>query len=318
MLKFIMLKIFRSVIYRTFIMLKIIRAVIHSLEKLPSPPSPDGRVASLSTFSDSEYTNLRNIKWRTVSSLYYPLFKVFAKLTNLSLDFFVMDLKDPEPELFTLNKTDYSLYKRIQIEGNIRKLNTNLTGWDARLKPIVEDLSRRYHSFTDLPNQKISHAQFVLKGVCMGARNGSEVMAFKQNLTKQIDKDNLEVEVIGTDISPSAVLFQNMVIHDFHNPLPDNIGRVNFIYSNSLDQSNDPKKALSSWVDSLLPGGVIYLEFTRSHGKQSFSLLDPFSCETELFPFLFLKWMDGYAFIEKVLFPLHGSSTNAIFVIKCT
>jgi hypothetical protein len=233
----------------------------------------------------------------------------------------VIDLKDPEPELFTLNKTDYSLYKRIQIEANIRKLNYGTTGWDARLEPIVEDISRRYHSFTALPNQK-SHAQFGLKGVCMGARNGSEVMAFnnllKQNFTRQIDKDNLEVEVIGTDISPSAVLFQNMVIHDFHNPLPDNIGRVNFIYSNSLDQSNDPKKALSSWVDSLLPEGVIYLEFSRDHGKQSFSLLDPFSCETELFPFIFLKWMDGYAFIEKVLFPLHGSSTNAIFVIKRT
>ena len=123
---------------------------------------------------------------------------------------------------------------------------------------------------------------------------------------------------MGTDISPSAAMFENMVVHDFHNPLPDNIGEVNFIYSNSLDQSNDPKKALSSWVDSLLPEGVIYLEFSRSHGKQSFSLLDPFSCETEIFPFVFLKWMDGKAFIEKSLFPLDNSSATAIFVIKCS
>jgi len=306
------MKIIRSVIYRLksviYFLLKIIRSVIYLLQNEPNTPSPDERVASLSTFSDSQYTNLRNIKWRTVSSLYYPFFKVFARLTNLSLDFFVIDLNDPNPELYTLNQTDESLYKRIQIEGNIRKLNNRYTGWDVRVKPIVEDIIK-----------KTTPQSNSVKGVCMGARNGNEVIAFnnllKQTFARLNRNGNLQVEVIGTDISPSAALFENMVVHDFHNPLPDNIGKVNFIYSNSLDQSNDPRKALLIWVDSLLPGGVIYLEFSRMHGKKSFSLLDPFSCETELFPFIFLKWMDGKAFIEKILFPLDNSSTSGIYII---
>lgn len=46
-----------------------------------------------------------------------------------------------------------------------------------------------------------------------------------------------------------------MIVHDFHNPLPQDIGTVDFIYSNSLDQAADPKSALASWLVSLNEGG---------------------------------------------------------------
>ena len=106
-----------------------------------------------------------------------------------------------------------------------------------------------------------------------------------------------------------------MIVHDFHNPLPKECGVMDFIYSNSLDQANNPRLALESWLYSLSLTGCIYLEMQRGHGKQSTSLLDLFSCEIELFPYVFLKWdLDGY--IEKTIYPDPNNSTYGIFVIK--
>ena len=144
----------------------------------------------------------------------------------------------------------------------------------------------------------------------MGARNGSEVLAFESLL-----KEDYEVNVIGTDISPTAKTIQKMILHDFHKPLPRECGAMDFIYSNSLDQANNPRLALESWLHSLSPTGCIYLEMQRGHGKQSTSLLDPFSCEVELFPYVFLQWdMDGY--IEKIIYPDPNNLTHGIFLIK--
>ena len=264
-------------------------------------------VEHLSTFSDSEYVKLRNLKYRTLSSSIYPIFKLFSKITKISLDFFVIDLREKNPELFTLNRCDKSLYKKIQIEANIRKLDRGKTGKEELIKPIVDNFV----------NDHIVSSQDHIKGVCMGARNGSEVIAFEKMLDKALKKMKLlpTVNVIGTDISPSATLFPNMIVHDFHETLPENIGQVDFIYSNSLDQSNNPKKALSAWIDSLTPCGVIYLDYSSRNGKQSFSMLDPFSCEIELFPFVFLKWMSGKAFIQKAIFR-EEIPNSATFVIK--
>ena len=144
----------------------------------------------------------------------------------------------------------------------------------------------------------------------MGARNGSEVLAFESLLN-----EDYEVNVIGTDISPSAETVQKMIVHDFHKPLPREYGAMDFIYSNSLDQANNPRLALESWLQSLSLTGCIYLEMTRGHGKQSTRLLDPFSCEIELFPFIFLQW-DLVGYIEKIIFPAPNNFTHGIFVIK--
>jgi hypothetical protein len=144
----------------------------------------------------------------------------------------------------------------------------------------------------------------------MGARNGSEVLAFESLL-----KVDYVVNVIGTDISPNAKTVQKMIVHDFHKPLPKECGAMDFIYSNSLDQANNPRLALESWLHSLSPTGCIYLEMQRGHGKQSTSLLDPFSCEIEHFPYVFLQWdMDGY--IEKIIYPDLNNLTYGIFAIK--
>ena len=90
--------------------------------------------------------------------------------------------------------------------------------------------------------------------------------------------------------------------------VPKECRAMDFIYSNSLDQANYPRLALESWFHSLSHTGCIYLEMQRGHGKQSTSLIDTFSCEIELFPYVFLQWdMDGY--IEKAIYPDTNNST---------
>lgn len=44
-----------------------------------------------------------------------------------------------------------------------------------------------------------------------------------------------------------------MYEHHFHEVLPPTLGPVDVIYSNALDQSDDPIRALRAWVDSLFP-----------------------------------------------------------------
>ena len=229
---------------------------------------------------------------------------LLSKILNLSYDFFLLNLRHKKPKVYSIYVCDQEIYETIQIEGNLRKFDRSgvASDWLDRLNPIAKDIKKR--------NPTASHIRKKLLGVCMGARNGSEVLAFESLLN-----EDYEVNVIGTDISPSAETIKKMIVHDFHKPLPIECGAMDFIYSNSLDQANNPRLVLKSWLHSLSLTGTIYLEMTRGHGKQTTSLLDPFSCEIELFPYVFLQWdMDGY--IEKTVYPNPNNSTRAIFVIK--
>ena len=223
---------------------------------------------------------------------------------NLSYDFFLLNLRERNPKIYSTQVSDQEIYETIQIEGNLRKFDRSgvASDWLDKLNPSALEIRKR--------NPTASHIRKKLKGVCMGARNGSEVLAFESLL-----KVDYEVNVFGTDISSSAKTVQKMIVHDFHKPLPRECGAMDFIYSNSLDQANNPRLALESWLQSLSPSGCIYLEMERGHGKQTTSILDPFSCEIELFPFIFLQW-DLVGYIEKIIFPAPNNFTHGIFVIK--
>ena len=260
-------------------------------------------------FSDREYDKLRNIRQRIIRGKFYKLFRLLAKILNFSYDFFILDLREPEPKIFTLNNRNFEFYKSVQIEANKRKLDNNKgVNWDRHLLPIVEDIVR----FTD-----IGLSKSIIKGACLGARNGSEVYSFKKLLNNNFKKlgKKIDSSIIGTDISPSAEDFENMIVHDFHDRLPLKFGRMDFIYTNSLDQANDPKKALNSWIESISKEGHIYIEYSRGHGKRTFSVLDPFSCELELFPYVFLTWMSGKAYISRVI-KSKIVNNKVVFVIK--
>jgi hypothetical protein len=93
-------------------------------------------------------------------------------------------------------------------------------------------------------------------GVCHGARNGYEVKALR---------DRLGYNIIGTDISQSVLSIPNMICWDFHSAKPEWLGQVDFIYSNSLDHSHNPKKCVASWMSCLTRSGICVVSWTIRH-----------------------------------------------------
>ena len=96
-------------------------------------------------------------------------------------------------------------------------------------------------------------------GLCHGVRNGWEVSKLKELLN---------INVIGTDISPTANEFENVIQWDFHETNED-WNNVDFIYSNSFDHSYDPQKCLDVWMDSInRKTGVCYIHWMNSNFRK--------------------------------------------------
>lgn len=93
-------------------------------------------------------------------------------------------------------------------------------------------------------------------GICHGARNGWEVAQLRKRLG---------FNIIGTEISSYAEKIQNLICWDFHDVKPEWVGRVDFIYSNSLDHSHNPKNCLGNWVSCLTPRGICVVSWTIRH-----------------------------------------------------
>jgi len=150
--------------------------------------------------------------------------------------------------------------------------------------------------------------------LCHGIRNGSEVVALKDLLRERYRS----VQVLGTDINPRVNDFNFGIHMDFQNKLPVGLGKFDVIFSNSLDQAFDPKLALSNWLSSLSssPTSRLVLFSSALHGKMGTGKLDPFSCEPEFFPFVFLEWFDKKACVERILFPSNSESRDVLFLIK--
>jgi hypothetical protein len=163
----------------------------------------------------------------------------------------------------------YEEYKKIQVLYNKRKLR--------RVFADAETLETIARNIEATP-------QAVRRGLCHGARNGWEV---------QFLRERLECEVIGTDISETAGDMENMVQHDFHEVKEDWVGGFSFIYTNSLDQAFDPKKALDVWTDQLTDDGRIYIEHTIFHSAPSATRSDPFGAHPMIMPYLFFTWGRG-------------------------
>lgn len=93
----------------------------------------------------------------------------------------------------------------------------------------------------------------VSKVICHGTRNGTEMEYFLQQYP-------LLEEIIGTEISDTADKFEHTVQHDFHEEREEWVGQFDIVYSNSLDHSYDPVKALTTWTRQLNPGGALCVE----------------------------------------------------------
>ena len=158
-------------------------------------------------------------------------------------------------ESYSLYKyADYDQYLQCQIRTNRKKLHRT---WVTEV------------TIMKIVNYLTSLIPYPTLGLCHGTRSGFEQRMFMSHLPG--------CTVIGTEIAPTASAFPNTIEWDFHNMKPEWEGAADFVYSNSLDHSYDPEKALGVWVDSLKPSGLCFLESWATTNCVQGSSSDPFS-----------------------------------------
>ncbi len=135
---------------------------------------------------------------------------------------------------------DYGEYVKAQIKKNKNKLN-NVWIQTKELNSITTHIKK------NIPNPNF--------GLCHGVRNGREVTAFKKRL---------KIAIIGTEISPTAEQFEDVILWDFHNVKDQWVDSIDFIYSNSWDHSYKPEKCLDQWMKCLKRSGVCYIHWIVS------------------------------------------------------
>ena len=191
---------------------------------------------------------------------------------------------------------NYTEYKETQIYFNKQKIN-KVWADENTLKIIRDYLELNINS------KKI-------EGLCHGSRNG-----FEQNF---FNKENNKYKVLGTDISETALNYENSIVHDFHDEKKEWINNFDFIYSNSLDQSYDPQKALDVWLKQIKKDRFIILEHSDQHGVLSSGKMDPFGIEANFFPYLLTEWF-GHSISISIIKSIKINKNNApifLFIIK--
>lgn len=172
---------------------------------------------------------------------------------------------------------DYEKYRRIQEDGNKRKID----------KVWVFEENIAYLSA--YINSVVNSPQF---GICHGTRRGKEQEWFRKYLG---------CEVIGTEISSTAENFPHTIQWDFHEVKPEWIDSVDFIYSNSFDHSYNPEKCLNAWMRCVRKEGICILEHGSANEPQWSNELDPFGADICLMPYLITSWGKGKYGVRELL-----------------
>jgi SAM-dependent methyltransferase len=154
---------------------------------------------------------------------------------------------------------DYDTYRDVQVAGNKAKLKMQFVK-ESHIRILADHLT-----------SLIGEVRF---GICHGTRRGAEQAWFRAHLPGT-------PEVIGTEISDTALDFPDTVQWDFHDPNPDWAGRADFIYSNSWDHAFDPERAFAAWLDAMRPGGLMLLDYTKGQTPEAANALDPFGTTLE-------------------------------------
>lgn len=179
---------------------------------------------------------------------------------------------------------DYNEYVEAQIDKNVRKINLvwmNIT----EVNLLVEHIKK------NIPN-----AEF---GICHGVRNAWEVQQLRKNLN---------IEVIGTEISYTATQFENTIQWDFHNVKDVWIDNVDFIYSNSFDHSYDPETCLDRWMSCIKKDGICYIHWNHSNSlPKALDAADCFNATKDDYKRLFNKKyviVDEFAHTNRTIFAI--------------
>jgi hypothetical protein len=151
---------------------------------------------------------------------------------------------------------DYETYRSIQEIGNREKITNVFT-----TEQVIALIARH-------AKDKLGTVSSIL---CHGTRNAAEQKWFKAHFPA--------AEVLGTEISATALQFPMTIQWDFHEVHDGWADRWDLLYSNSWDHSFSPPKMFSAWERSLRRGGFLYLEHTSEH--QLVDYLDLFGATSE-------------------------------------
>ena len=228
--------------------------------------------------------------------------KIFTKIKNFINSFLYLlgyriSKVNNTGELVKIYKyKSYEEYKKTQVYYNKKKIDKVWA--DEKTLKMISDFLK-----SNLNLEKI-------EGLCHGSRNGFEQKFFNNQIPNS--------KVLGTDISDTALNYENSIVHDFHVEKKDWINEFDFIYTNSLDQSYDPKKALNVWLKQIRKERFIIIEHSDQHGVISSGKMDPFGIETNFFPYLLTEWF-GHRISLKIIKGVKTNKNNApvfFFVIK--
>jgi len=238
----------------------------------------------------------RLVKWKVFLIKPFQIFLEtigYISLRN-SKNFLVLNFKSKS----TLNNyyTLFESYENYEQYLEVQRIKTR-----RRLKVFKEESASimwtNENNIKEISNLiKIYRKTAIISGLCMGSRSGEEQTLFHEFLGKKS-------KVFGVELQSDAKSLPNTIIADFHYLPKKLFGKFDFVYSNSHDQSFNPKLALEAWIKCLKIDGLLILEHSRSHGKSRANRQDPFGVETEILPFLIMVWFSANLRLEGIYEP---------------
>lgn len=205
-------------------------------------------------------------------------------------------IKDNREDYYLHKYSSYKEYKEVQTFWNKKKINF--------IWADENTLTRVGNLLTDkfCDKEKIN-------GIAHGTRNGYE-LEFLRSFSSKIN-------VLGTDISDTAINYKNTIQWDFHDQKDEWINANDFIYTNSLDQSWKPKIAIKTWLNQIKSNGIVIIEHTEHHGPSKASEMDPFGVRPNLFPYILTKWFGSQISISHSVEKKLNKNINAwLFIIN--
>lgn len=192
---------------------------------------------------------------------------------------------------------NYDEYVDAQVMGNLAKYKS--------------------HSYVDtniiggIVNYMISNKLKPTFGLCHGSRRGLEQEYFVNWFKSQ----NIDVSVLGTEISPTAAEFKDTIQWDFNEAKDEWINGVDFIYSNSFDHSFNPSKTIDVWMSCLRDDGMCFVEWSDDCLKNR--PMDPVAGTLEEWESLFNKKYKVVDVLQQhTKGRVDGASQRYIIVIK--
>ena len=192
---------------------------------------------------------------------------------------------------------NYDEYVDTQVMGNLAKYKS--------------------HSYVDakiiggIVNYMISNKLEPTFGLCHGSRRGLEQEYFVNWFKSQ----NIDVSVLGTEISPTATEFKDTIQWDFNEAKDEWINSVDFIYSNSFDHSFNPSKTIDVWMSCLRDDGMCFVEWSDDCLKNR--PMDPVAGTLEEWESLFNKKYKVVDVLQQhTKGRVDGASQRYIIVIK--